>query len=171
MPAVRRILANHEAAVALNYFAYNFVRIHRTLQVSPTMAAGVANRLCDISVIVVLLEEKPNNTLPKRRAAHDGSRSDTGNHRGGRARERRDSAWACRSPPLTNTSKTRRRRTGQCLLITSEVEHLRVTLARPSPWSWPSVFTLRFTRPNQSSPLPEIELSAPPTFSITDAGN
>ena len=28
-----RKLQNHEAAVALNYFAYNFIKIHRTLRV------------------------------------------------------------------------------------------------------------------------------------------
>ena len=34
-----RKLENHEAAVALNYFAYNFIKIHRTLRVTPAMAA------------------------------------------------------------------------------------------------------------------------------------
>lgn len=32
-----RKIRNHEAAVALNYFAYNYVRIHGTLLTSPTM--------------------------------------------------------------------------------------------------------------------------------------
>jgi hypothetical protein len=32
-------LESHEAAVALNYFAYNFIRIHRTMRVTPAMAA------------------------------------------------------------------------------------------------------------------------------------
>jgi hypothetical protein len=36
-----RKLENHAAAVALNYFAYNFIKIHRTLRTSPAMAAGV----------------------------------------------------------------------------------------------------------------------------------
>jgi hypothetical protein len=45
-----------EKAVALNYFAYNFVRIHRTLRASPAMAAGVTDRLWDVSDIVVLLQ-------------------------------------------------------------------------------------------------------------------
>jgi hypothetical protein len=53
-----RKLRNHEAAVALNYFAYNFVRIHRTLRMSPAMAAGVADRLWDVSDIVAILEAK-----------------------------------------------------------------------------------------------------------------
>jgi hypothetical protein len=51
-----RKLRNHEAAVALNYFAYNFVRIHRTLRVTPAMAAGVTDRLWDVSDIVAVLE-------------------------------------------------------------------------------------------------------------------
>ena len=52
-----RKLENHEAAVALNYFAYNFIRIHRTLRVTPAMAAKVTDRLFDVADIVRLLEE------------------------------------------------------------------------------------------------------------------
>jgi IS1 family transposase len=51
-----RKLENHEAAVALNYFAYNFIKIHRTLRVTPAMAAGVTDRLWDVSDVVALLE-------------------------------------------------------------------------------------------------------------------
>lgn len=51
-----RKLENHEAAVALNYFAYNFIKIHRTLRVTPAMAAKVTDRLFDVSDIVALLE-------------------------------------------------------------------------------------------------------------------
>ena len=47
---------NHAAAVALNYFAYNFVRVHRSLRVTPAMAAGVTDRLFDVSDLVALLE-------------------------------------------------------------------------------------------------------------------
>ena len=50
-----RKLENHEAAVALNYFAYNFINIHRTLRVTPAMAAGVTTRLYDVSDLVNLL--------------------------------------------------------------------------------------------------------------------
>ena len=53
-----RKLRNHTAAVALNYFAYNFVRIHRTLRTSPAMAVGITDRLWDVSDIVALLEAK-----------------------------------------------------------------------------------------------------------------
>lgn len=51
-----RKLRNHEAAVNLNYFAYNFVRIHKTLRMSPAMAAGVTDLLWEVSDIVALLE-------------------------------------------------------------------------------------------------------------------
>ena len=47
---------NHAAAVALNYFAYNFIKIHSTLRVAPAMAAGVTDHLCDAGELVGLLE-------------------------------------------------------------------------------------------------------------------
>lgn len=40
----------------LNYFAYNFIRIHRTLRMSPAMAAGVANKLWEVKDLVALWE-------------------------------------------------------------------------------------------------------------------
>jgi len=60
-----RKLRNHEAATALNYFAYNFIQIHRTLRMSPAMAAGVTGKLWDVSNLVALWEsyeaaQKPN---------------------------------------------------------------------------------------------------------------
>ena len=51
-----RKLENHTAAVALQYFVYNFIRIHRTLRTSPAMAAGVTSKLWDVSDLVALLE-------------------------------------------------------------------------------------------------------------------
>jgi hypothetical protein len=51
-----RKLENHAAAVALNYFAYNFIKIHRTLRMSPAMAAGVTDRLWDVNDLVCLWE-------------------------------------------------------------------------------------------------------------------
>ena len=47
----------NEAAVALNYFAHNFIKIHRTLRVTPAMAAKVTDRLFDVPDIVKLLEQ------------------------------------------------------------------------------------------------------------------
>jgi IS1 family transposase len=52
-----RKVENHMAAVAINYFAYNFIKIHSTLRTSPAMAAGVTTRLFDVSDLVALLVE------------------------------------------------------------------------------------------------------------------
>ena len=52
-----RKIENHMAAVAINYFAYNFIKIHRTLRVTPAMAAGVTGRLFDVTDLVNLLIE------------------------------------------------------------------------------------------------------------------
>jgi len=54
--AFSKKLENHSAAVALGYFAYNFIKIHRTLRVTPAMAAGVTDRLWDVSDFVALIE-------------------------------------------------------------------------------------------------------------------
>ena len=47
---------NHEAAIALHFMHYNFVRIHQTLRVTPAMAAGVTDRLWSIEDIAALLD-------------------------------------------------------------------------------------------------------------------
>jgi IS1 family transposase len=54
--AFSRKLENHSAAVALYYFSYNLVKIHRTLRMTPAMAAGATNRLWEVSDLVALLE-------------------------------------------------------------------------------------------------------------------
>lgn len=48
---------NHALAVALFTTYYNFVRIHKTLRVTPAMASGVTDRLWEIGDIARLLEE------------------------------------------------------------------------------------------------------------------
>lgn len=53
-----RKIENHFAAVALNYFAYNFIKIHSTLRVSPAMAAGVTDRLWSVEDLVPMWEAK-----------------------------------------------------------------------------------------------------------------
>lgn len=50
----RRRLENHAAETALNYVAYNFIKIHRTLRMSPAMAAGVTDRLWEVNDLVAL---------------------------------------------------------------------------------------------------------------------
>jgi hypothetical protein len=46
-----KCIENHAASVALGYFAYNFIKIHRTLRTSPAMAAGVTDRLWDTPIV------------------------------------------------------------------------------------------------------------------------
>ena len=46
----------NRAAAALNYLAYNFIKIHRTLRMSPAMAAGVTDRLWSVEDWVALWE-------------------------------------------------------------------------------------------------------------------
>ncbi len=54
--AFSKKIENHSAAVALGYFAYNFIKIHRTLRVTPAMAAGVTDQLWEVSDLVALIE-------------------------------------------------------------------------------------------------------------------
>ncbi len=49
-------IENHCAAVALGYFAYNFIKIHRSLRMTPAMAAGVTPRLWDVCDLVAVWE-------------------------------------------------------------------------------------------------------------------
>ena len=55
--AFSKKIENHAHSVALHYMRYNFVRLHKTLRVSPAMAAGVTDRLWTIGDIVHLVEE------------------------------------------------------------------------------------------------------------------
>ncbi len=54
--AFSKKIENLECAVALHFMYYNFSRIHRTLKVTPAMAAGVTNKLWEIKDIVELLD-------------------------------------------------------------------------------------------------------------------
>jgi IS1 family transposase len=54
--AFSKKLENHAAAVALHYMHYNFGRIHKTLRVTPAMAAGLSNRVWSLEEIVGLLD-------------------------------------------------------------------------------------------------------------------
>ena len=51
-------IENHAAAIALHYMVYNFVKIHKTLRVTPAMAAGVTDHVWELEEIVGLLEER-----------------------------------------------------------------------------------------------------------------
>ena len=50
--AFSKKLENLQAAVSLHFAHYNWVRIHKTLRVTPAMAAGVSDRLWSIEELV-----------------------------------------------------------------------------------------------------------------------
>ena len=54
--AFSKKVENHAHAVALHMLYYNFVRIHKTLRMTPAMAAGVTKRLWEIGDMVEVLE-------------------------------------------------------------------------------------------------------------------
>ena len=54
--AFSKKVENHAHSVALHYAYTNFVRIHQTLKATPAMAAGVTDRLWEISDLVALLD-------------------------------------------------------------------------------------------------------------------
>jgi IS1 family transposase len=53
--AFSKKVENHAHAVSLHYMHYNFARIHKTLRITPAMAAGVADHLWSIEGIANLL--------------------------------------------------------------------------------------------------------------------
>src|SRR3954466_1542253 len=60
--AFSKKVENHAHAVALHFMYYNFIKLHRTLRVTPAMAAGVTDRLweiADIAQLVADAEEGP----------------------------------------------------------------------------------------------------------------
>jgi hypothetical protein len=59
------------AATVLNYFAYNFIKIHRTLRTSPAMAAGVTDRLWSVEDLVALREAYEQRRAERVREALD----------------------------------------------------------------------------------------------------
>ncbi len=56
--AFSKKVENHAASIALHYMYYNFCRIHKSLRVTPAMAAGVTDHVWDVEDIAALLESK-----------------------------------------------------------------------------------------------------------------
>lgn len=54
--AFSKKVENHACAIALHCMFYNFVRIHKTLKVTPAMAAGVTKRLWEMTDIVDVID-------------------------------------------------------------------------------------------------------------------
>ena len=66
--AFSKKVENHAHALALHFMFYNFVRIHKTLRVTPAMAAGVTDRLWEMEDIVALVDA--NEPMPKKRGPY-----------------------------------------------------------------------------------------------------
>lgn len=54
--AFSKKMENHAHAMALHFLYYIFVRIHKTLKMTPAMAAGVTDRLWEVADMVNVLE-------------------------------------------------------------------------------------------------------------------
>lgn len=54
--AFSKRLENHIATIALYFVCYNFVRVHKTLRVTPAMAAGVSDHVWEVTDVVALLD-------------------------------------------------------------------------------------------------------------------
>ena len=59
--AFSKKIENHALSVALHYMHYNFCRIHKSLRVTPAMAAGVTDRVWDMNDVAALIaaQEEP----------------------------------------------------------------------------------------------------------------
>lgn len=54
--AFSKRIENHAAAVALHFIHYNFARIHKTLRITPAMAAGISDHVWTYEEIASLAE-------------------------------------------------------------------------------------------------------------------
>ena len=66
--AFSKKLDNHIHALALYFAFYNFCRIHKTLRITPAMAAGVTDRLWSLEDIVAKIDEMA--PAPKKRGPY-----------------------------------------------------------------------------------------------------
>jgi len=66
--AFSKKIENHLHMLSLYFVHYNFVRIHKTLKMTPAMAAGVSDTLQDMEFIVGLIDA--NAPAPKKRGPY-----------------------------------------------------------------------------------------------------
>jgi IS1 family transposase len=77
--AFSKKVENHVYAVALHMMYYNFVRLHSKIRMSPAMAAGVSDRLWEVTDIVALVEQTEEASAPKKRGPYKKSGSEISN--------------------------------------------------------------------------------------------
>ena len=66
--AFSKRVENHCHQLAIYFVFYNFVRIHRTLRMTPAMAAGIETRLWSMEDIVALIDAREE--APKARGPY-----------------------------------------------------------------------------------------------------
>lgn len=52
--AFSKKVENHAATVALHFIHYNFARVHKTLRITPAMAAGISDHVWSYEEIAAL---------------------------------------------------------------------------------------------------------------------
>jgi IS1 family transposase len=74
--AFSKKLDNHIHALGLYFVFYNFTRIHKTLRMSPAMAAGVTNRLWSLDDVIAKIDElapQPTKRGPSKKHSDENS--------------------------------------------------------------------------------------------------
>ena len=69
--AFSKKVENHALSVALHYMHYNFCRIHKTLKVTPAMAAGVTDKAWSVADLADMVDEaqpKPGKRGPYKKS-------------------------------------------------------------------------------------------------------
>jgi IS1 family transposase len=67
--AFSKKLENHVHALALYFVHYNWMRIHKTLRVTPAMAAGLTDKLMGWEDIIAIMDAEQKDTLARKRVA------------------------------------------------------------------------------------------------------
>jgi IS1 family transposase len=67
--AFSKKVENHIHALALYFVHYNWMRVHKTLRVTPAMAAGLTDKLMDWEDIITIMDAKGKDALAQKRAA------------------------------------------------------------------------------------------------------
>jgi IS1 family transposase len=67
--AFSKKLENHVHALSLYFVHYNWMRIHKTLRITPAMAAGLTGKLMGWEDIISIMDAKEKDALAQKRAA------------------------------------------------------------------------------------------------------
>ena len=67
--ALSKKFENHVHALSLYFVHYNWMRIHKTLRVTPAMAAGLTDKLMGWEDIIAIMDAKKKDALVQKRAA------------------------------------------------------------------------------------------------------